>query len=120
MKVVLTEEQKNSLKLEPFIYKAILNKSTSLGDNPAIPPYGDFGLEYHVVKNKFEEVSEIIDKYIEDGELESKDTNYLLSVLSQKIVECKEKEEPIRPQLQKLCENIVNNIFAIIFNRKSA
>ena len=113
MKVVLTEEQKNSLKLEPFIYKAILNKSTSLGDNPAIPPYGDFGLEYHVVKNKFEEVSEIIDKYIEDGKLESKDPDYLLSVLTQKIVECKKKEEPIRPQLQKLCENIVNSIFAI-------
>lgn len=113
MKVVLTEEQKNNLKLEPFIYKAILNKNTSLGDNPAIPPYGDFGLEYHVVKNKFEEVSEIIDKYIEDGKLESKDPDYLLSVLTQKIVECKKKEEPIRPQLQKLCENIVNNIFAI-------
>lgn len=113
MKVVLTEEQKNSLKLEPFIYKAILNKNTSLGDNPAIPPYGDFGLEYHVVKNKFEEVSEIIDKYIEDGKLESKDPDYLISVLSQKIIECKQKEEPIRPQLQKLCENIVNGIFAI-------
>lgn len=113
MKVVLTEEQKNNLKLEPFIYKAILNKNTSLGDNPAIPPYGDFGLEYHVIKNKFEEVSEIIDKYIEDGKLESKDPDYLISVLSQKIVECKEKEEPIRPQLQKLCENIVNSIFAI-------
>lgn len=113
MKVVLTEEQKNNLKLEPFIYKAILNKNTSLGDNPAIPPYGDFGLEYHVVKNKFEEVSEIIDKYIEDGKLESKDPDYLISVLSQKIIECKQKEEPIRPQLQKLCENIVNGIFAI-------
>lgn len=113
MKVVLTEVQKNNLKLEPFIYKAILNKSTSLGDNPAIPPYGDFGLEYHVVKNKFEEVSEIIDRCIENGKLESKDPDYLVSVLSQKIVECKQKEEPIRPQLQKLCENMINSIFAI-------
>lgn len=113
MKIVLTEEQKNNLKLEPFIYKAILNKSTSLGDNPAIPPYGDFGLEYHVVKNKFEEVSEIIDRCIENGKLESKDPDYLVSVLSQKIVECKQKEEPIRPQLQKLCENMINSIFAI-------
>ena len=83
MEIVLTEEQKKSLKLEPFIYKAILNKNTSLGDNPAIPPYGDFGLEYHVVKNTFEEVSEVIDKYIEKGELESKNPDYLLSVLSQ-------------------------------------
>ena len=113
MKIVLTEEQNNKLKLPPFVYKAILNKHTSLGDNPAIPPYGDFGLEYHVVKSKFEDVSEIIDKHIEQGILESKDLDYLLSVLSEKIKECKQKEEPIRPQLEKLCENIVNQYFAV-------
>lgn len=108
MKVLINEEQQDRLKLMPFIYKAISTKRTSLGDNPAFPPYGEFGFEYDVVKRKYEELDEIINKYVETGELTSKEPEYLLSVLSKKFEECKKKEEPIRPQLQKLCENIVN------------
>ena len=106
MKVLIKEEQQNRLKLAPFIYKAISTKRTSLGDNPAFPPYGDFGFEYDVVKKKYEEVNETIDYMVKGGFLESKDPDYLLSVLSKKFDECKRLEEPIRPQLQKLCENI--------------
>ena len=113
MKVLIKEEQQNRLKLAPFIYKAISTKRTSLGDNPAFPPYGDFGFEYDVVKKKYEEVNETIDYMIKNGSLESKDPDYLLSVLSMKFEECKKLEEPIRPQLQKLCENIVNGAFSI-------
>lgn len=113
MKVLIKEEQQNRLKLAPFIYKAISTKRTSLGDNPAFPPYGDFGFEYDVVKKKYEEVNETIDYMIKNGSLESKDPDYLLSVLSKKFEECKKLEEPIRPQLQKLCENIVNSAFSI-------
>lgn len=113
MKVLINEEQQGRLKLAPFIYKAIASKRTSLGDNPALPPYGDFGFEYDVVKKKFEEVDDIINKYIESGELESKDPDYLISVLSEKIERCKKLEKPIIPQLQKLCENIVNSYFAV-------
>ena len=113
MKILIKEEQQNRLKLVPFIYKAISTKRTSLGDNPAFPPYGDFGFEYDVVKKKYEEADEIINSMIKNGELESKDPNYLLSVLSKKFEECKKLEEPIRPQLQKLCENIVNSAFSI-------
>ena len=113
MKVLIKEEQQDRLKLAPFIYKAISTKRTSLGDNPAFPPYGDFGFEYDVVKKKYEEVDNAINLMIENGELESKDTDYLLSVLSKKFEACKKLEEPIRPQLQKLCENIVNIAFSI-------
>ena len=113
MKVLIKEEQQNRLKLAPFIYKAISTKRTSLGDNPAFPPYGDFGFEYDVVKKKYEEVNETIDYMVNGGFLESKDPDYLLSVLSKKFDECKRLEEPIRPQLQKLCENIVNSAFSI-------
>lgn len=113
MKILLKEEQQSRLKLVPFIYKAIMSKRTSLGDNPALPPYGDFGFEYDIVKEKFEEADEIINNCIKHGSLESKDTDYLLSVLSKKIEECKKEEEPIRPQLEKLCENIVNSAFSI-------
>ena len=113
MKVLIKEEQQNRLKLAPFIYKAISTKRTSLGDNPAFPPYGDFGFEYDVVKKKYEEVNETIDYMVNGGFLESKDPDYLLSVLSKKFDECKRLEEPIRPQLQKLCENIINSAFSI-------
>lgn len=113
MKIVLKEEQQEKLKLPPFIYKAILNKSTSLGDNEALPPFGDFGIEYYLVKKGFEEADEVINNCINNGVLESKDTDYLLTVLSQKLERCKKLEEPLRPQLEKLCENIVNSHFAI-------
>ena len=113
MKVLINEAQQERLKLQPFIYKAISSKRTSLGDNPAFPPYGDFGFEYDVAKNTYEKVDNIINNYIERGELESKDTDYLLSVLSKKVKECKELEKPIIPQLQKLCENIVNSVFSV-------
>lgn len=113
MRVLIKEEQQQRLKLQPFIYKAIASKRTSLGDNPALPPYGDFGFEYDVVKKSYEEADEIINNMIENGELESKDPDYLVSVLSKLINECKKEEEPIRPQLQKLCENIVNETFSV-------
>jgi len=123
MKIVLKEEQLQPLKLPPFIYKAIMSKSTSIGDNPALPPSGEFGFEYDLIKTKFKEVDERITKYIERGELESKDPDYLVSVLNKKIEQCKKIEKTIAPQLQKLCENIVNSYFSIpedtvIFNCK--
>lgn len=113
MKIILKEEQQEKLKLPPFIYKAIANKTTSIGDNEALPPFGDFGFEYSVVKKGFEEADEIISKYVERGELESKDVNYLVSVLSEKIEKCKKIEKTLKPQLEKLCENIVNRYFSI-------
>ena len=113
MKIILKEEQLQPLKLPPFIYKAIMSKNTSIGDNPALPPSGEFGFEYGLIKSKFKEVDEVISKYIERGELESKDPDYLVSVLNKKIEQCKKLEKPIAPQLQKLCENIVNDYFSI-------
>ena len=113
MKVILKEEQQEKLKLPPFIYKAIVGKNTSIGDNDALPPFGDFGIEYAIARKGFEDADEIINKYIERGELESKDVDYLLGVLSKKIERCKKLEAPLKPQLQKLCENIVNSTFSI-------
>ena len=113
MRIILKEEQLNTLRLPNFIYKAIVSKNTSLGDNPALPPHGDFGFEYDLIKSKFEDVNDIINKYIERGELQSKDTDYLISILNKKIEECKRIEKTITPQLEKLCENIVNSYFSI-------
>ena len=113
MKIVTKEEQQEKIKLPPFIYKAIVNKNTSIGDSEALPPFGDFGFEYAVTRKGFEEADEIINRYIERGELESKDVDYLLSVLSKKIERCKKIEKTLAPQLEKLCENIVNSTFSI-------
>ena len=113
MKIVIKEEQQEKIKLPPFIYKAIVNKNTSIGDSEALPPFGDFGFEYAVTRKGFEEADEIINRYIERGELESKDVDYLLSVLSKKIERCKKIEKTLTPQLEKLCENIVNSTFSI-------
>ena len=113
MKVILKEEQQEKLKLPPFIYKAIANKNTSIGDNEALPPFGDFGIEYAITKKGFEEADESINRSIEMGSLESKDIDYLLSILSEKIERCKRIEVTLKPQLEKLCENIVNSTFSI-------
>jgi len=113
MKIVIKEEQQEKIKLPPFIYKAIVNKNTSIGDSEALPPFGDFGFEYAVTRKGFEEADETINRYIERGELESKDVDYLLSVLSKKIERCKKIEKTLAPQLEKLCENIVNSTFSI-------
>jgi hypothetical protein len=113
MKIVLKEEQQEKLKLPPFIYKAIVNKSTSIGDNEALPPFGDFGIEYAITRKGYEEADEIINKYISDGKLESKDVEYLTGVLGNKIERCKKLETTLKPQLEKLCENIVNSAFSI-------
>ncbi len=69
MKVILKEEQQEKLKLPPFIYKAIANKNTSIGDNEALPPFGDFGIEYAITKKGFEEADESINRSIEMGSL---------------------------------------------------
>ena len=113
MKVILKEEQQEKLKLPPFIYKAIANKNTSIGDNEALPPFGDFGIEYAITKKGFEEADESINRSIEMGSLEPKDIDYLLSILSEKIERCKRIEVTLKPQLEKLCENIVNSTFSI-------
>ena len=113
MKIILKEEQQEKLKLPPFIYKAIVNKSTSIGDNEALPPFGDFGIEYAITRKGYEEADEIINNYINNGELESKDVEYLTGVLGNKIERCKKLETTLKPQLEKLCENIVNSAFSI-------
>ena len=82
MKIMLNEGQLDVLKLPPFIYKAIKEKRTSLGDNPAFPPYGNFGFEYDVIKKKYIDVSKAIDGLIESGEIESNDVEYLISYIS--------------------------------------
>jgi len=112
MKIILKESQLDVLKLPGFIYDAISKKRTSIGDNEAIPPYGNFGFIYHSIKEKYTQIDSAINEMVENGDIESKDIDYLKTYLSSISTMCRRIEKPLRPQLQKLCENIVNKAFS--------
>ena len=113
-KIYIKEESVKSLNgdkylLPKHLYKPLQTHTTSLGDNKAFPPEDDFPFDYAIIKKRFREVSDAIDSL----ELESLDNEFLVSELSRLVTRCKELEEPIRDFLEKLCENVVNNIFSI-------
>ena len=111
--IYLTESQLGALKLKPFIYKAIMGKHTSLGDNPALPPSGDFGFIYDLTKKRFEEVSSRLTNLIDNGLLENSEPDYLVTELNKKINRCIELEKPLKNQLENLCVRILNEQFSI-------
>ena len=98
-----------SLKLPKFIYKYVKNHNTSLGDNPAFPPDDNYSFDYIILKKRMKEVFDEFDKL----DLESNDPDFVSTELNKTIQECLEIERPIRPQLNKVCENAVNALFAV-------
>ena len=92
-KIIINESQLETLKMPRFLYKAIVNKNTSIGDNPAIPNYGEFGFLYDLIKKQLGQVNDSVDDMIENGELKSKETDYLISHLSKLTTECKQIEK---------------------------
>lgn len=116
-KVLIREDSLDSIKsvmdanrLPNFLFKQLKKHRTSLGDNPAFPPEGQYPFDYKVTKERFNEVVEAIEKM--EG-LESKDEDYLVSTLSKLIKECIEREKPIREFLEQTCENVINKVFLI-------
>lgn len=109
-KNLILENQKFNVKLPKFIFNQVKNHKTSLGDNLAFPPEDEYSFDYKILKTRFEEVTDNINK-IEN--LESLDENYLLNHLSKLIKECMDIERPIRENLIKLCENAVVKLLAI-------
>lgn len=111
------DENKNTLnesilanELPDDIRMSLLNNTTSLGNNPAIPDIYDtpFLLKlanerYDSIKNTLYEIGTIDD--FEDTEIES--------MLSKLILKCKEIERPFRDKLEKLCVNYVIDTFKI-------
>lgn len=96
-------------KLPNFLYKAITRGYTSLGDNPAVPDYGDYGFLYLITKERYEETY----NRMEDLGLPTDDIDELVTMINSLTVECMKHERPIRNFLTKICENIVNEILAI-------
>lgn len=106
----IEKEESLSNKLRPFIFKQVKKHMTSLGNNDAFPPEEDFPFDYKVLKDRFSEVIENI-KNIEN--LESYDETYLSNRLSKLVKECKEIEEPIKPNLEKICTNVILSLFDV-------
>lgn len=117
-KIILSENDLNVIKenindimankLPKYVYKSVKEHNTSLGDCPAFPPSHDYDFDYKVLKKRY---AEIIDEMNSYGlPLDEVEAENLLSKLMREAIK---KETPIRPQLNKLTENVVNKLFAV-------
>lgn len=117
-KIILSENDLNVIKenindimankLPEYVYKSVKEHNTSLGDCPAFPPSHDYDFDYKVLKKRYAEIIDEMNFYelpLDDVEAEN-----LLSKLMREAIK---KETPIRPQLNKLTENVVNKLFAV-------
>ena len=95
-------------KLPEYVYKSVKKHDTSLGDCPAFPPSHDYDFDYKVLKKRYAEIIGEMNRY--DLPLDVVEAENLISKL---MTETIKKEKPIRPQLNKLTENIVNRLFAV-------
>lgn len=92
------------MNLPKNILNIIASNRTSLGDNPALPPD---------LEDKF--LVFLVSKYYEEllVHFDSIDIQELTSDLSATMTECKKIENKNREALEKLCSDIVNEIFNI-------
>ena len=95
-------------KLPNYVYKSVKSHNTSLGDCPSFPPSHDYDFDYKVLKKRY---NEIIDEMETFGFPESIDESE--TILSKLMRIAVAKEKPIRPQLEKLVENVVIQLFAV-------
>ena len=100
---------KKEVLLPKFLFKLIKNHTTSLGDSVAYPSGEEYPYDYTLLKDRFKDVTEAINGL----GLERMDEDFLMSLLSKRLTECKEMERPIRDELERICENAVNRLFAI-------
>lgn len=89
-------------ELPEHIATALVSKKTSLGDSPAFPPSNDFikGL----ISSYYNELSESV---------EDKTTDAIVKELNETIVECQNEERKNRTALEKMCSDLVSNMFQI-------
>ena len=97
------------MKLADFIYSATIKHNTSLGDNKAFPKREDVSFEYVVLKARYGEVIEAIKREFDEVPSCEEAENLLNKYLRMAM----EYERPLRPQLEKLCEALCNNILGV-------
>ena len=91
------------MRLPDYILDALKNNETSLGDNPAFPP-GITGGRFldSLLMKRFGELS---------AEFENKPVKQIKSELYSDLNKCKEIERSCKPALEKLCGDIVKDLF---------
>jgi hypothetical protein len=92
------------MKLPKNILDIIQSNKTSLGDNPAIPPELEDKFLVYVVSQYYEWLSSYFN---------SIDIDELTQDLSYSMTECKNIELKNKEALEKLCSDVVNEIFHI-------
>lgn len=95
--------------LPRHLYKMVDKHRTSLGNHEAFPIGGDTEFDYALLKERWNEVR----TSAKELGLASYDNDYVMGELSKAISKCMELERPIRDELERICENAVNRIFAI-------
>ena len=114
--VIINEASIGALKsgdlLPKFIYNDIKAHNTSIGDCEALPGTGDYPYDYMLVKARYRG---ILRRLAERGmdELADYDAESLINTLSKLISRCVKIERPIRPVLEKICENAVSQMFSL-------
>lgn len=97
------------MQLAKFIYSAANEHNTSLGNNDAFPKRDDVSYEYVILKRRFNKIVEEVKKLF--GEIPSvSDAETMLGKL---IAKARRIEEPLRPQLEKMCEATVVHALSV-------
>lgn len=97
------------MKLPKFLFHYVSKHQTSLGNNLAFPPEQDYPFDYKILKKRMKEV----DNNVKEMFGENINTKEAQNLLVKYLVECQKTEEPIKEQLIKICENVINRIFSI-------
>lgn len=112
--IYITENLLQSLKertIPKFLLKGIKYNCFLGKDNNAIPDEDDNSFIYNIIKDRYIEVEDNLSSTI--ANIDSSNMNEIHNLLSQLYKECKEIEKDIRPQLEKLCLQIVSDTFDI-------
>lgn len=91
-------------QLPKHIISALLKNQTSLGEHPALPPDEEETFLYYLLEDYYNEISNTI---------EVDDVNLIKKELQELLTRCKKIETSCLEALEKLCENVLNQIFEI-------
>ena len=112
-RIIIKEDSLSLLKnkgnlLPMFLFDAVKEHKTSLGDSEAFPSTIGRPYDYVILKKRFNEVKEAFDTLGIENQVDA-----IEKEIARAIKRAKELETPITEFLEKLCENAVNNLFAV-------
>lgn len=119
-RIIITEQQLISLKesieigkvkLPDFIIASIKQHKTSLGKHNAFPPEKEVKFEEKILKKRYYELLTNVKKV--DGIKGDISKKNLIDNLKHLVIKCKELEEPIKNELEKICYDFTFDTFGI-------